>query len=85
MKKEIPSKIANIVYDKILSKRYRWNVDWVEETLYKPGTNKISNNFFKNKVTCFIYKCKCDWCVDGKLASTRKRYESTQDQLNDYI
>ena len=28
---------------------------------------------------------KDDWDIENKLASTRKRLESTQEQLNDYI
>ena len=92
MKKQIPEKVANKVYDKLLagkrlerSKLRSWSNNWREELFYKPDTNKISNKFFKNKVTNFTYKCKCNWCLDGKLNSTRKRWESTQEQLNDYI
>jgi hypothetical protein len=86
MKKVIPERIANKVYDKMLcGVKNRWASGWVEGTLYKPGTTKISNKFFKNKVTRFTYKCRCEYCVEGKLASTRKRWESTQEQLNDYL
>lgn len=57
----------------------------VEKTLYKPGTTKISNKFFKNKVTLFTYKCRCSWCIEGKRHSTTKKLLNTQEQINDYI
>lgn len=86
MKKQIPEKVANKIYDKLLSKNQNRTLDdWVETVLYKPGTNEISNRFFKNSVSRYIYKCKCDWCLSGKCHSTRKRWENTQEQLNDYI
>lgn len=86
MKKMIPQKIANKIYEKLLPDNQNRSFNgWVEKGLYKPGTNELSNKFFKNKVTCFTYKCKCDWCISGKYYSTRKRWESTQEQLNDYL
>lgn len=86
MKKQIPKKVANKIYDKLLPDNQNRSFNsWVEKVLYKPGTNQISNKFFKNKVSQFTYNCKCDWCINGKLASTRKRWESTQDQINDYL
>lgn len=86
MKKVIPEKVANKVYQKLLPENQnRTFDDWVERILYKPGTNEISNRFFKNPVSRYTYKCKCDRCLSGKYHSTRKRWESTQEQLNDYI
>lgn len=86
MKKVIPQKVANKVFDKMLSgERNRFAGDWTERTLYKPGTAKISNKFFKNKVTRFTYKCRCEYCVDGKLASTRRKIEKLNCDLYDYL
>ncbi len=86
MKKVIPQKIANKVFDKMLScERNRFAGDWTEKVLYKPGTAKISNKFFKNKVTQFTYKCRCERCVDGKLASTRRKIEKLKCDLHDYL
>ena len=86
MKKVIPRKIANKVFDRFLSgEKNRVANDWTEQTLFKPGTAKISNKFFKNKVTIFTYKCRCEWCLDGKLASTRRKIEKLNCDLNDYL
>lgn len=86
MKKVIPRKIANKVFDRFLSgEKNRVANDWTEQIVFKPETNKISNKFFKNKVTQFAYKCKCEWCIEGKLASTKRKIEKLTDDLNDYI
>jgi len=88
MKKVIPQKIANIVYGKLLAgkRREKDRKNWRENTFYKSTDSyEISNKFFKNKVTRFIYKCHCDWCIDGKLASTTKRIEKLKEDLNDYL
>ena len=82
MKKLIPQKVANKVFDRVLSQKNRVANDWT--TLFKPGTNKISNKFFKNKVTQFVYKCRCERCIEGKLASTKRKIEKLTDDLNDY-
>lgn len=88
MKKQIPEKVANKAYSRV----QEWSIktrqrsdDVLQEILYKPETTKTSNKFFKNKVSNFIYRCGCPRCFKGKLASTRKRLESTQEQLNDYL
>lgn len=59
--------------------------DWTEEVLYKPGTAKISNKFFKNKVTRFTYKCRCEGCYKSKTASTRRKIEKLNCDLYDYL
>lgn len=88
MRKQIPEKIANKVYDKLLAgKRLEQNRgSWIEEIVYKPGTARLHNRFFKSSVGKYFRYCKKDdWDIENKLASTRKRWESTQEQLNDYI
>jgi hypothetical protein len=98
MKKVIPQKIVNIVYGKLLAgKRLEgnkghtkigkniWTDNWREDLFYKPSNSEVSNRFFKNKVTRFTYKCDCDRCINGKLASTRKRIEKLKEDLNDYL
>lgn len=86
MKKVIPQKVANKVYDKLLAENQnRVEGEWPEEFLFKPGTNKVSNRFYKNSVRGFIYKCSCDWCYRGKLASTRRKIEKLKCDLNDYL
>lgn len=88
MRKQIPEKIANKVYDKLLAgKRLEQNRgSWLEEIIYKPNTAKLHNRFFKSSVGKYFRCCKKDdWDIENKLASTRKRWESTQEQLNDYI
>ena len=94
MKKQIPEKVANKVYDKLLAgKRLEQNrCSWIEEIVYKPNTNQLHNRyylhnrFFKSSVGKYFRYCKKDeWDIENKLVSTRKRWESTQEQLNDYI
>ena len=93
MKKVIPQKIVNIVYGKLLagkrlerSKLRSWTGNWREETFYRSlESNEISNRFFKNRVTRFIHKCRCVWCINGKNASTKKRILKWENDLNDYI
>lgn len=86
MKKQIPQKVANKVYSKLLPENQnRSKAGWLEEILFKSNTNSIHNRFFKNKVSQFIYKCSCDWCLRGKLVSTRKRIEKWESKLIDYI
>ena len=86
MKKDIPAKVANKVITKLLAENQnRIEGDWAERTLYKPGTAKISNKFFKNKITSFTYKCRCEWCLEGKLASNKRKIEKLKDDLNDYL
>lgn len=86
MKKVIPLKVANKVFDNMLTaSSTRVADDWTEEVLYKPGTTKISNKFFKNKVTRFTYKCRCDGCYKSKTTSTRRKIEKFLSDLNDYL
>ena len=93
MKKQIPEKVANKVYDKLLAgirlerSRLRSSYrNWREELFYKPNTNEISNKFFKNKISLFISVCKeSNWGIKSETISTRKQLESILDQINDYI
>lgn len=88
MKKVIPKKVANKVYDKFLSGEKNLTLgDWVDETLYKPGTNKIHNRFFKNSFTIFTYTEKRSSRKRNarKLHSTKKRLISKQQEINDYL
>ena len=93
MKKQTPEKVANKVYDKLFagkrlekSRLRSWDNNWREELFYKPNTGKISNKFFKNKISVFISVCKeNNWGIKSETISTRKRLESIQEQLNDYI
>lgn len=85
MKKVIPEKVANKVYEKLLSENQnRVEGDWVETVLYKPGTNKIHNRFFKNGFTSFIYD------EDRRYYRVRKSFinrqiHKAQEEINDYL
>lgn len=85
MKKVIPQKVANKVFDKLLSENQnRVEGDWVETVLYKPGTNKIHNRFFKNGFAPFIYD------EDRRYYRIRKSWISRQisnanREINDYL
>lgn len=101
MKKVIPQKIVNIVYEKLLAGKrlevcsiWSWDRsidDWVwhdnywEDIFYKPNTNEISNKFFKNKVSKFIYNDRDNYWLRGRLLYTRKQMDKLKDDLNDYI
>jgi len=101
MKKVIPQKIVNVVYGKLLaSKRleicstWRWDRkvgNWVwhdnywEDIFYKPNTNEISNKFFKNKVSKFIYNDRDNRWLRGRLISTTKRIDKQKEDLSDYL
>ena len=88
MKKKIPEKIANIVYDVMLAGKKNLDTErrnWTYNTLYKPDTCKISNRFFKDKVTLFIFIDKDDWFHGNKQISTTRRTQSFLSKYNDYL
>jgi len=86
VKKVIPQKVANKVYNKLLSENQnRVEGQYPEDILFKPETNKLNHRFFKNNIGNFIYK--------GGWSSKRKRYyiklkkylNIIQEKLNDYL
>lgn len=97
MKKVIPQKIVNIVYRKLLTgKRLEkglgrsigdsWSKNWRVQLFYRDSeSNEISNKFFKNKVSRFIFMDKDEWWLSDKTISTKRRTDKWEDDLNDYI
>ena len=84
MKKAIPKKVVNIAKVRLIAGKNNSSLEYGLETLYLPNSRKVSNKFYKNSVSNYIYKCKCDWCLEGKLHSTAKKILNAQEQLNDY-
>jgi hypothetical protein len=85
MNKRIPKRVINKAADRLLAGRRNRSREYGLETLYVPGTKKVSNKFFKNPVSKYVYKCSCSGCLDGKLASTRRKIEKLSCDLNDYL
>lgn len=89
MKKQIPEKRINKI--KVVEKQHSYSRfpivnNWIQETAYKPGTNEISNRFFKSSVGVLSL-------VDRRYKPqvTLKRYKSLKllnestDNSDDYI
>jgi hypothetical protein len=90
VKKVIPQKVANKVYSKLLPENQnRVEGDWVEEVLFKSGTNRLSNKFFKNPFR-FIYSRKrtgryLEWTKLRGLFISKRQNEKVISEINDYL